>query len=119
MKKLIFVFTLFMAFEANAQTSLSDRVALAKNADFNLKLKSAMQQVAIGILTTPLPTDADSLVVAAQKKVFAKNIIEYGGDKYLFAIISSGQVSDASPDLAILGVISQMFNYFAAYKQEQ
>lgn len=119
MKKMFFIAAVLVASVVKGQTTLDQRTALAQDAAFNLKLKAAMQQVAIGILTTPLSANADSAAAQVLKKNFAKSIIEYGGDKYLFPVIASGQVSDASPDLAILGVISQMFDYFAAFKQGQ
>lgn len=107
------------AFGLKAQTTLDQRVTLVKDGDFNLKLKIAMQQVAIGILTTPTPVDADSATTLALKKDFARGIILNGGDIYLAPVIASGQVDDTTPDLVILGVITQMFDYFLAYKQDK
>lgn len=119
MKKILFALMIVAAFGMKAQTTLDQRVTLVKDGDFNLKLKIAMQQVAIGILTTPTPADADSAATLALKKDFARGIILNGGDIYLAPIIASGQVNDASADLVILGVISQMFDSFINYKQGQ
>jgi hypothetical protein len=119
MRKVVFLLLTIFALSASAQTTLDERVTLLKSSDFNIKLKVAMQQVAVGILTAPLSENADSAAVQLLKKNFAKNIVEQGGERYIFPIVASGQVSDQSSDLVLIGVITQMFNYFAAFRQEQ
>lgn len=119
MKKHFFILTLFIASAINAQT-LQERVDLAKDGDFNQKLRMAMIATSINVLTTPIPEDslsADSLML---KKDFAKRIVlGYDVDKYIYAVIATGQVDKSTPDLYIMGIISQMIDKFTAYRKEQ
>lgn len=119
MRKLFFIAAVLVASVVKGQTTLDQRIALAQDAAFVIKLKMAMQQVAIGILTTPLSQNPDSVAVQVLKKNFAKGIVLGGGDSYVFPVIASGAVSAASTDNQLYGVITQMFGYFAAFRQEQ
>lgn len=119
MKKILLALLVITAFNMNAQTTLDKRVELIRNADFNMKLRIAMYNVAVGILTAPLPTDTTLVEDALLKKQFAKGIIQgQGVENYTFSVIASGQVTDTTTDLVLLGTISNVFNEFINFKKQ-
>ncbi len=77
-----------------------------------------MVSVSIGVLSTPLPKDSVSAVIATLKKEFCRGIVlGQNVDKYTFALIASGQVTPEIKDDILQGVIVQMINSFIVYRK--
>lgn len=119
MKKLLLILLTAFTLNAYSQTTLTKRVELIRSADFNMKLRVAMYNVAVGILTSPLPADSTLVKDAILKKQFAKGIIQgQGVENYTFSVIASGQVTDTSTDIELLAIISNVFNEFINFKKQ-
>lgn len=119
MKKILLIAMVALSLNANTQTTLNKRVELIRSADFNMKLRIAMYNVAVGILTAPLPTDTTLIEDAILKKQFAKGIIQgQGVENYTFSVIASGQVTDTTSDVILLGTIGNVFNEFINFKKQ-
>jgi len=119
MKKVLLTLLVGMTLNGYTQTTLDKRVELIRNADFNMKLRIGMYNVAVGILTAPLPTDTTKIEDAILKKEFAKGVIQgQGVENYTFSIIASGQVTDTTSDVNLLTIISNVFTEFINYRKQ-
>jgi hypothetical protein len=119
MRKILLALLVIVGLSVHAQTTLDKRVELIRSADFNMKLRVGMYNVAVGILTAPLPTDTTLIEDAILKKQFAKGIIQgVGVENYTFSVIASGQVTDTTSDTALLAIIGNVFNEFINFKKQ-
>ena len=119
MRKILLALLVIVGLSVHAQTTLDKRVELIRSADFNMKLRVAMYNVAVGILTAPLPEDTTLIEDAILKKQFAKGIIQgQGVENYTFSVIASGQVTDTTSDTALLAIIGNVFNEFINFKKQ-